>query len=191
MRINLNGTGIIGIGIGILGVLYTAYENHKMREANVDASKKLDMTMDEVSKKANVEVEQQIVDKAIERAVERQVQIAVTDTARRVREDIRNDIDKAVRKEVENQYKTISEEVAEAVSERVSHINEDRLREQIAKRAEDRIVNKFDGEVKTMVSKYGQQVGSLIDLTNTFKNAISGSVGGNGNNSNPIRLTLG
>lgn len=189
MKINLSGTGIIGIGIGILGVLYTAYENHKMREANVDTSKKLDMTMDEVTKKANIEVEQQIIDKAVERSVERQVQIAVADTARKVREDIRNDIDKAVRKEVEIQYKAISEEVADAVSERVSHINEDKLREQIAKRAEEKIVSKFDGEVKTMVSKYGQQVGSLIDLTNTFKSAITGNLGGN--NGNPIRFTLG
>lgn len=191
MKLSISGTGLIGIGIGILGVIYTAYENHKLREANVETSKKLDMTIDDVGRKSNVEIEQSIVDRAVERTVEHQVRKAVDESARLVREDIRKDIDKAVRKEVEDQYKQISEEVSERVSDIVGTINESAFKEKVMKKAEEKMLRKFDGSLDTLLndanSKLSRELGSMITAYNGVRSLINNA---NSSNGRSINLNL-
>lgn len=179
--------GPIGISVGLVGVAVSAYQSYKSREKTDATMHKLDLTLDDINKKAPVDIEDAVVNKAIERAVEREVRIAVNDTARRVREDIHDEIKKEVKKEVEAQYNKIAEEVSDKISDQVAQIDEYALKDRVTKKAEEKVMRKLDGCLDGALGMFNNQLGNV----NKIYQNIADTISGNKNNNQGFNLKIG
>lgn len=187
-RINLDNFGILGILAGLGGLAYAAYQSNKMSKV----AQKIDMTIDDVERKANVDVEKSIIDAAIEKAVNRKVDKAATEAVNAIKADMHSTISSKVRKEVDSQFTKISEEVTEKISEQVEAISEDKLVSQVLPRVEKRLtekgevtINRVESEMRAKLSKSMDFIGATTDV---IKNAAFGRNSGSGGRS--INLNL-
>lgn len=181
---SFSGFGPIGLLIGIAGLGFSIWQTRNLKHT----SEKLDMTLEEINKNTNIDIQQTVVDKAIERAVEREVRLAVIDTTRRVRDDIYDEIRNEVKKEVEAQYKKITDEVSEKISEQVSNIDEYALKDRVTKRAEEKVMHKLDGCLDGALGMFNNQLGNVNKIYQNIADTISGK---NNRNDNGVNLRIG
>lgn len=176
MNIRLSGASVFGGLMGLAGVCYGLYQSWKAGET----SKKIDMTIQEVSEKANMDIEKAMVDKAIERAVEREVRTAITDVSRRVRDDIKSEITKEVKREVEQQYKAISEEVTKKISDEVASIDEESFRAKVQRNAERAIEKKVEDTIAeakaAYLNKINEEAKFMKGTGDLVRNVVTGAL---------------
>lgn len=184
-RINIDSLGAFGIITGVLSLGYAAWQSYKLNKI----ANKMDMTLDEVDKKSNIDIEQDVIDTAVERAVQRKVNKATVDTMNAVKADMHQTISSQVQKEVDNQYKTLSDEVAEEISKQVAAISEDALSNKVLPRVEEKLVKEGKSMIANVRSTLTSQIGSDIDFTRSLSNVIK-SFGNGGNNSNGRNINL-
>lgn len=191
MRSNFNfeGFGIIGCLFGLAGLGFSIWQSMNMR----DTTKKLDLTIDDVSRRTNVEVSDSIVEKAIERAVNRQVNRAADEAIDKVRNDIHDEITKRVRKEVDTQYNRIAEETSERVSQQVAEIDEYSFRDRLQKKAEELMLKRFEHDLDGLRTEYSRKLGSQVKTFTAIEDTLTNLVlgGKKQNDDGGIRLRLG
>lgn len=166
---NFDGLTFFGILAGLLGLGYGVYQNYKMSEA----AKKIDLTLEDVTIKTPVEIQQSLVDKAVDRAVERAVLVKANEAANNLVRDIHNEIEKKVRKEVTESYKDIQQEVADKISDQVAAIDEYALKESVTKQAEQKILKKFDGCLDGVLGDYRRQLQNVTKVWESVSDAIT------------------
>ena len=178
MMINSNNIGILGIIAGIGGLAYSWYQGQKIS----GTAKKLDLSLEDISKKTPVEIQRSIVDCAVEKAIDREVRLIVSDIARTVRNDVHNEIASEVRKEVDKQYKSLSEEVSDRISDQVANIDEYALKESVTKQAEKKILKKFDGALDGVLGDFNRKLGTVSKIYESIEDTLRGRRNDDGKN---------
>lgn len=117
------GFGVFGIFLGLCGLGYSAWQTKKM----TDATKKIDLALEDVVKKTPVEVEQSIVEKAVQIAVDRAVTDKANTAVADIKRDIHGEIEKQVRREVNDITSDIKDRVAEEAKDQLDHIDKDTI----------------------------------------------------------------
>ena len=174
---NLSGTGIFGIIVGACGIGYGLYREYKANKKMEALSEKIGASMDKIEKNVPVEIEQDIIDKAIQNAVDRKVSAAAKDAVDAVRGDIRNEISKQVRKNVDACYETMQDEVSDKISEQVANIDQYALQDRVTKKAEDKILKRFDGILNGLAGKFDGDLTRLIKIAGLFDKSESSNGG--------------
>jgi hypothetical protein len=163
--------GVLG-GLGLL--LYGA-----VKVATI--CKKIDVSVSDLASKTNVDIEQSMVDKAVETAVTNEVRKAVTGTAARVGEQVRADLQKSISTEVKAQYNDISDKVTKQVAEEVGKIDEPKLREKVAVKAEKIVLDKLEGSTNEALAKLNKQLGITLKTYEGIGETINTFLGGKRN----------
>ena len=144
-----NGLGALGIVMGIGGLLFAGWQAKKQNELE----EKIGIAMKDLENKTPVEIKEEMVSKAIRNAVDREVRNAVNDTVKSVKADIHKEVETEVRKEVNASFQTIKAETAEKISNQVALIDEGALKAEVTKKAEDKILKKFDGSLDNVLNE--------------------------------------
>lgn len=158
---------VIGLGgciAGLIGIGY-AIDTHKKMN---DICDRLDVSIDEISKGITVDIPDYMVNKAVEKTVEREVsqavRHAVNDTMTSVKTDIHNEVETAVRKN----YCNIKETVTETIAQRVSMIDMNDLSSTVTKKAEQKIVEKFDDNLDELLKKFNHNLDNMSKVYGTM-----------------------
>lgn len=144
-----NGIGALGIIMGIGGLIFAGWQAKKQNELE----EKIGIAMKDLENKTPVEIKDEMVNKAIRNAVDREVKIAVNDTVKTVKNDIHKEVETEVRKEVTASFQTIKAETAEKISNQVALIDEGALKAEVTRKAEDKILKKFDGSLDNVLNE--------------------------------------
>lgn len=173
---DINGVGVLGIVLGIGGLAYAAWQQKK----SDDLAKKLDISIADLEKKTKVEIQSDVVDKAMRNAVDREVKSIVVETAKQVRYDIRNEVNEAVRAEVKENLEKIREEVSEEISDQVAAIDEYELKNTVTKKAEEKILKKFDNSLDGVLGDFRHQLGNVQKVWESVADSLRPRNTGNG-----------
>lgn len=167
MKINITGLGIISILGSLALTIATLSQTKKVQ----DVTKKIDMSIDSVSKRTKVELEDAVVKKALDRAVERNIRDAVRDTTNQIRTDVHNDMDKQIRDKVECCFDDIRDKVLERADKEVTDLDFSEMKREVKANLE----KKFSQEVwnalgfgKMFGNSNGIDTGALKDLLSTL-----------------------
>lgn len=170
MKMSFDTMGSFGIIGGIIAIGYAFYQTQKMR----NTADKLEMSLEDVSKKTPVDIQQAFVEKAIERAVDKRVASAANEAVNSVKSDIRTEIERTVRKEVDAAYKTLTEEVTNKISDQVANIDEYALKDKVVKEAEKKIIQKFDGCLDGVLGDFNRQLNNVNKIYESIGNTLKG-----------------
>lgn len=146
---NFDAAGAIGVVIGLGGLAYAAWQKKKQD----DLAKKLDLSIEELTKKTSIEVSNAMVEKAVQTATDREVKAAVHDAAKSVKTTANETLSVEVKKAVDEAKDTITAEVGEAISKQVALIDEGAARAEVVKRAEEKVLKKFDGSLDNVLNE--------------------------------------
>lgn len=146
---NFDAAGAIGVVFGLGGLAYAAWQKKKQD----DLAKKLDLSIEELTKKTSIEVSNAMVEKAVQTATDREVKAAVHDAAKSVKTTANETLSAEVKKAVDEAKGTITAEVGEAISKQVALIDEGAARAEVVKRAEEKVLKKFDGSLDNVLNE--------------------------------------
>ena len=170
MKFSNEAMGSVGIIGGIAAIVYALFQTKKMK----DTANKLELSLEEVSKKTPVEIRQAFLDKAVERAVDREVKRSITNSANFVTTQIQSEMDQQIRKDVNAAYADIRGGVEDRVTSAVSEIDVEELKKDIR----EKVGNKMVGQLWNMSgigkvlggndSSSGLDLAGLKDVLNTL-----------------------
>ena len=146
---NFDAAGAIGMIIGLGGLAYAAWSAKKQD----DLAKKLDLSIEELAKKTPVDISEEMVNKAVQTATDREVKAAVHEASKSVKTAAHETLSNEVKKEVNAAKDTIKAEVGEVISKQAALIDEGTVRAEVVKRAEEKVLQKFDGSLDNVLNE--------------------------------------
>ena len=146
---NFDAAGAFGILFGLAGLGFAAWQAKKQD----DLAKKLDLSIEELAKKTPVDISEEMVNKAVQTATDREVKAAVHEAAKSVKTEANKTLCAEVQKEVNAAKDTIKAEVGEVISKQVALIDEGTARAEVVKRAEEKVLQKFDGSLDNVLNE--------------------------------------
>ena len=173
---DLGGLGLIGLAI---------YGGIKLWKLN-DISKKVDLTIRDMTDKTPVDINKALVDKAITNAVDREVRTAVGEVSKVVANQVRADLNKEIRTDVKAHYDEMKAEVSKKISDQVAKIDETALRKEVSERAEEKVLDKLEGSTDEALAKFNRGLGNITKIYEGISNVMSGTKG----NGNGLRLSF-
>lgn len=161
--------GTIGVIFGIVGIGYAMYTTAKANKV----CNKIDKTLDEICYDTDIDIPEEVVNAAIERAVDREVNRAVESAVNRTVREIKHDIHGQVKDAVTSTYSDIKERVAKEVSQEIANIDMASLKSTVTRHAEEKIVDKFDGNLDELLLKFNQKLESINSIYESIANTIA------------------
>lgn len=112
---NFDGMGALGIGLGIAGTLFAAWQGKK----TTDMARKLDISVKSLAKKTPVQVSQDIVNKAVRTAADKKANEAVTRSINSITSGMKESMSKKITTDVGNVYNDLKTGVADKVADEI------------------------------------------------------------------------
>lgn len=156
-------------GVGIISVLFsigaTAYAFVQTRRTS-NVAKKLDLTLDNVSSRTPVRLEEDVMHKAVQKAVDREVREAIRDTTKEIKTSMRDDMDREIRSNVSEAYDDIQKKMMDRVDREVSDKDIEKMKSDIMAKVGSRVVQDFFGitGLGKSFSNHGWDIGGIKEL---------------------------
>lgn len=158
------------IGLGIVAALsYTFYVSNKWDRV----AAKLDSASDEVMKKSEVEVSDEIINNAVKKAVKKEVTGKVKEACDNAVSKVADDIRSEVKAAVTSSYNDIRSDVSKEVEKQVGEINIESVRNEVIQKAKDQAARKFDNDLASVLTKYDDQLSNVTKIYSSIANIIS------------------
>lgn len=166
--------GALGIFAGLAGICFFGWQSTKMSET----AKKLDMSLEELSRKQPVDIQESVVNKAVQRAVERQVHDHVNSAIGTDLITDLSDMNTRVKEAVNDRFDELSKKTSSLVAKEISGWDLTELRRKVKEDARDKIIEKLEDEIddakEKAHEKFEKKLDGILDsydgkLTTEFK----------------------
>lgn len=127
MRFTSDGIAAFGL-LGMVGGLIYAGIKHKELK---DISRKLDDSIEELSHKTSVSIQQDIVNKAIQKSADRKAQEMANQVGDRLMKEMRLDMDKKIKSDVDACYSDLRLGVKDRIEEEISDLDMDDIQKEV------------------------------------------------------------
>lgn len=142
------------------------YEHHQV-------AKKVDKSVNELEKSAIKDIQQGMIQRAVEDAAGR----SVTEHLNRIKNEVfaeaRVKLSEEVRAAVKEAGDVIRREVGEKISSEASMIDIGELKKSARDKAEQKILDKFDGNLEDLLAKFNDNLGNIQKIYGGIADAIS------------------
>lgn len=165
MKLNVTNQQIslAGAALGVTSLCYSVYSQRKFKKDLVN----------KISDGLYIEVSSAVVDEAIGIAVEREVSKAIKNVSERIYYTAHNDIHKEVKLAVDNSFTSIKTSVSADVAKEVANIDMRRLKRDVEEKAKEMIVEKFDGNLDSLLTDFNNQLSNVSKIYASFADSIS------------------
>ncbi len=149
--------GLVG-GAGACG--YLGYRLHK---ANT-LLKKIGLALDKMAGEEEKNIDDKLVETAVKQAAENKVGKALEQAENDAIKTVRHEIKKQVKEAVDAEAKKITDEVSDEIGKQASEIDMDILKKKITDKAQDRIMQKFDGSLDGILNDFNRNLGNVASI---------------------------
>jgi hypothetical protein len=161
--------GVVVVGIG--GLVLTAlgvdiYQNRKVAE-------KVDMSVKGLKNATAQDIHEGMLRKAVEEAANATVGSYVREIKSEVVSSARQTLNDEARKAVRNAQDIIQREVSERISTEASMIDMSELKRSARNKAEEKILDKFDGNLEDLLTKFNDNLSNVQKIYGGIADAIS------------------
>lgn len=137
-------------------------------------AKMLGVSVMELSKKTNIDVDKALIDEAIQTAVKREVDRAVGTASRMAVMEVSSDLRSQVRIAVEQIYSRIEEDVSKELASRVKlSIDMDGLAKDVVNKAKKDIQAKFDGKLDDILVDFNQNLSNVSKIYSSIAGTVA------------------
>lgn len=160
--------GLGGVVVGLIGIGYGMGSRKKL----TDICAKLDMSIEDLSKDIEVDVQDMVVSAAVEKAVEREAKIAVTKAIKEIKYDTECDMRKEVRSAVIAQGSEIKQSVSKEIEKQVSRIRIDDMKDEVVERAKQEVADRLDKNLDGILEKFNGDLTNISKIYQSIANVM-------------------
>lgn len=157
--------GIVVVALGALGII----DVREHRETN----RKIDMSMKDIQKAAEKDITAAMLEKAVQNAAKEMTGTFMQSIKDSVMDEAKNKLTDAAKDAVREASADIKLKVGDKVSEEVSKIDISELKKSARDKAEEKILNKFDGNLEDLLEKFNDNLGNIQKIYGGIADAIS------------------
>lgn len=139
--------------------------------------KKLEDSIDKLSKTVTVEVEDDYIHQIVEKAVKKEASTRIAAEARIAVADIKADMSKKIQKEVNNAYKDLRASVKEEMERQVGRIDLDDIRKEIIAEGREQAKEQFKKDLDKIVELQNDNLKNINDIYANIADTLKGSKG--------------
>lgn len=139
--------------------------------------KKLEDSIEKLSKTVTIEVEDDYIHQIVEKAVKKETAARITVEAKAAVADIRADMSKKIQKEVNNAYKDLRASVKEEMERQVGRIDLDDIRKEIISEGREEAKKQFQKDLDKIIELQSE---NLKNINNIYANIAETLKGGKG-----------
>ena len=129
-------------------------------------SKKIGMSIDDLTMKTHVDISDELVRKFTEKAVDKAAANAAKTVSEELRMDVQDILSAKVSDAVSNQYDNVKDEVTKELRKKVSNISVSALKAQIIDEASKNIVEKLENQMDDIIAA---QTDKLESMSKAYK----------------------
>lgn len=165
MRFTSDGIAAFGLLGMIGGLIYAGIKRKELK----DISRKLDDSIEELSSKTSVSIQQDILDKAIQRSVDRKVQEMTAQASEQLKKEVRLDMDKKIKSDVDACYSDLRLGVKDRIEKEIGDLDMDDIQKEVKEMLFDKLcgiggLSRFFG----VDGSSSFDVGAIKDVLNTL-----------------------
>lgn len=162
----------IQIGMLFLGTAFVGVGGLALRKVN-DISKRMNVGLKDLKNVTSDQIKDGLVETAVREAAQEQTARCVSKVQASVEAETRQIIADKARRAVQDAQKDIQEAVSERISTEVAMIDMDDLRRSARKKAEEKILSKFDGNLDDLLGKFNENLSNVQRIYGGIADAIS------------------
>ena len=166
---NLEMLGLIAFGGSIIALGYSMILHKKLK----DTQDLVESTVDNIAEDLEIDIPQKLVDEAIKKAVTREVSKFVRQAADEAVRDVRRDILVEVTTLVAASVGETKKAVSTEIIKQVSNINIQDLKNEVKELAKDKILEKFDGNLDSLLSDFNQNLNNVSKIYKSIAENMS------------------
>lgn len=171
---------VVAVGTMVLGAIgIDIYQNKQI-------AKKVDMSVHDLKSAAANDIHEGIIRKAVEEAADSAVQDYIRDVKSEVVSQARRVLSDEARKAVREASDTIQKEVGDRVASEAALIDMAALKKSARDKAEQKILDKFDGNLEDLLSKFNDNLSNVQKIYGSIADAVTKTNA----KSNGIRLSV-
>lgn len=158
--------GLIGAGsiFGIIGGIIIHKTNSLTR--------RFDTTVKNIENLTVNDIEKSIIEQAVQKAADEKVGNCIQTVKAEVMADAKRRISDEVRKAVMDAKEEIEQSVTDCIGHEASLIDMDDLRKSARKKAEEKILSKFDGNLEDLLQKFNENLSNVQKIYGGIADAI-------------------
>lgn len=150
-------------------------------------AKKVGMAANELKAASVHDIQQGIVEQAVKAAAEENVASCIRTVKNEVMNDAREQIGKEVKQAVRDCEAVTQKEVLDKISQEASRIDMVELKKSARDKAEQKILDKFDGNLEDLLEKFNDNLSNVQKIYGGIADAITKTK----EQSNGIKFTIG
>lgn len=139
--------------------------------------KKLEDSIDKLSKTVTVEVEDEYIHQIVEKAVKKEASSRIAVEAKLAVADIKADMSKKIQKEVSAAYKDLRASVKEEMEGQVGRIDLDDIRKEIIAEGREEAKKQFKNDLDKIVELQNDNLKNINDIYANIADTLKGSKG--------------
>lgn len=139
--------------------------------------KKLEDSIDKLSKTVTVEVEDEYIHQIVEKAVKKEASSRIAVEAKLAVADIKADMSKKIQKEVSAAYKDLRASVKEEMERQVGRIDLDDIRKEIIAEGREQAKEQFKKDLDKIVELQNDNLKNINDIYANIADTLKGNKG--------------
>lgn len=149
----MNGNTVGGIiaAVGLGGALaYSIWKQHDLNKS-----------IDKLTGKVHVDVEDPYIKEVVDRAVDREVNRKITAASNKAIDSIRSDMEKEIRRNVNSAYSDLKSDVKKEMQRQVKDISVESIRQEVLEEAKEAAVAKFKDDMDVILKGYNSDLENI------------------------------
>lgn len=159
---------VVGTGIVVVGAC--AFVGSRIK----NLASKFDRSVKDLKDISEKEITKEVMDEAVKAAADSKMERYAREVHSEVLDEGKAALRKEIRIVVDAEAKTIKDKTQEEIERQVSNIDISDMKRRVRERAEDKVVDKFDGQLDDILDKFNDKLGGVAKVYSEIEGVIRG-----------------
>ena len=178
--VNTNTLAAIGVAVGGIGVIVSAYTLCKMYKADkkvISMANRLNATLDEVSDSIDFnasDISEAIIEEATNKAVDKAAKEAAKAAVEKVSHTFDDDIRDCVRRAVEDEKAGMKAQIKDQIDKEIGHIDISEAKREVLEAAKQTAAEKFNADLDGILANHNAELKNIQTIYSSIAKSMKG-----------------
>lgn len=175
--------GCLGVAFGFMCLGYALSKRKQME----NICNKIDISLDDISEKTNIDIPKDVINKAVDRAINREVEKAIITVKENVVSKVEKDILSAAENAVNDAYPDTSVAVKNKVNALINGMDIYSLRTEVRDKAKAEVISNLENNLDDILEDYKN---SLSNVRKIYSSIADSMIPENGKRGQTVSFTI-